>query len=56
MLLCSPALPCSTEPAVARTYLRKWCGDVGPGKRATPAIALLPACAPHPPDTGKLHH
>lgn len=53
VLMCSPALPCSTEPAVARTYLRKWCGDVGPGKAA--ASVPLHCCqlvAPHSMDHG----
>lgn len=32
---CFPAVPpvlSSTEPSVARTYLRKWCGDIGQGE------------------------
>lgn len=27
-----PAPCCSTEPSVARTYLRKWVGDIGQGE------------------------
>ena len=33
----------STEPSVARTYLRKWCGDIAGG--ASTAVCL-PTCLP----------
>lgn len=31
----------STEPSVARTYLRQWCGDIAGGRAAN---ICLPAC------------
>ncbi len=30
----------STEPSVARTYLRKWCGDIAGGELDLPTVPL----------------
>ena len=34
----------STEPSVARTYLRKWCGDIAGGTACLSLPACLPVC------------
>ena len=36
---------CSTEPSVARTYLRKWVGDIGQGEMHCLSLALTVAAA-----------
>ena len=38
----------STEPSIARTYLRKWCGDIAGGGSTTTCMpaCLLFACLP----------